>query len=94
MQRPALPLLPLLALLALAACRDEPSVAERFNSLKAEVENKGNQYEAEAENQVAAEERRLAEEANALLARDANLLDNGAAIEVDVNSGEVDLNAR
>ncbi|HEX8642562.1 MAG TPA: hypothetical protein VF702_01465 [Allosphingosinicella sp.] len=91
MQRCALPLL---AVLALAACRDEPTVAEQFNSLKAEVENKGVQYEADANNLVAAEERRLAEELNAVLASDANLLDNGSPVAVDVNSGEVDLNAR
>jgi hypothetical protein len=77
------------ALLALAACQDEPSVAETFNSLRGEVENKAAIYDAEAENLVAAEERRLAAEANALFSQNANLLGNGAEVEVDVNSGDV-----
>ena len=80
-------ILPLIALLALAACRDEPTVAERFNSLKAEVENKGIQYEAEAENVVAAEERRLANEAESLFRQNLNVLGNaGEDVEVDLNA--------
>ena len=75
--------------LALAACEDEPSVAEQFNSLKADVENRGAAYDADAENLVAEQERRLAEEGNALLSQNANLLGNAADVEVDVNSGEV-----
>ncbi|HEY0014285.1 MAG TPA: hypothetical protein VGB79_15690 [Allosphingosinicella sp.] len=82
------PILPL-ALLALAACREEPSVAEQFNELRADIENKGRTYDAEAENLVVEQERRLAEEANALLTQNANLLGNAAEVEVDVNSGEV-----
>jgi hypothetical protein len=85
------PLLPLAAALltvaATAACRDEPSVAEKFNTIKGEVENKARDYEAGAENLVAEQERRLAEEANVFLQQNANLLGN--EIEVDVNSGEV-----
>ena len=73
-----------LALAALAACSDEPTVAEQFNSIAAEVEDKSRAYEAEAENLVVAEERRLGEEANALLSQNANLLGNAA--EVDVNA--------
>ena len=69
-----------LALLALAACRDEPTVAERFNSLTADVENKARVYDAEAENLVAEQARRLANEANALLAQDLNLLGNAAEV--------------
>ena len=83
------PLIALFALLALAACKDEPSVAEQFNSLRGEVETKAATYDAEAENLVAAEERRLAAEANTLFSQNANLLGNGAEVEVDVNSGDV-----
>ena len=72
-----------------AACSDEPTVAEQFNTLKSDIENRREVYEADAENIVIAEERRLAEEANALLSQNANLLGNGADIEVDVNSGEI-----
>ena len=75
-----------LALLALAACQDEPTVAEQFNTLAGEVENKARLYEAEAENLVIEEERRLAEEANALLSQQSNGLGNAA--EVDVNASE------
>jgi hypothetical protein len=74
----------LIALLGLAACRDEPSVAEQFNTLAAEVENKGRTYEAEAENLVAERERQLANEAEALFRQNANLLGNDQ-VEVDVN---------
>jgi hypothetical protein len=87
------PILPLaaafLGLLALAACSDEPTVAEQFNELRADIENKGRTYDAEAENLVAEQERRLAEEANALLTQNANLFGNAAETQVDVNSGEV-----
>ncbi|HZF95946.1 MAG TPA: hypothetical protein VEZ20_13870 [Allosphingosinicella sp.] len=86
--------LPLLALLATAACRDEPTVAEQFNELRADIENKGRTYDAEAENLVAEQERRLAEEANALLTQNANLFGNAAAPEVDVNSGEIEIDTR
>ena len=78
--------LPLLALLALAACRDEPSVAEQFNALKGEVENRGREYEAEADNLVAAEERRLANEGEALFRENANLFGNAADVPVDLNA--------
>ncbi|HYJ30719.1 MAG TPA: hypothetical protein VEW25_10305 [Allosphingosinicella sp.] len=79
--------LPLLALLALAACRDQPSVAEQFNTLAGEVENKGREYEAEAENLVAEQERRYANEAEALFQQNANALGNaGADVEVDLNA--------
>jgi len=81
-RRAAFPLL--LALAALAACSDEPTVAEQFNTLAAEVENKGREYEAEAENLVAEQERRLSNEAEALFQQNANLLGN-AGIEADVN---------
>ena len=81
-------LFPLLALIAgsslTAACSDEPSVAEKFNTLAAEVENKGREYEAEAENLVVEQERRLSNEAEALFQQNANLLGN-AGVEVDVN---------
>ncbi|HEX8192419.1 MAG TPA: hypothetical protein VF552_05920 [Allosphingosinicella sp.] len=79
----------LLVLLATAACREEPSVAEQFNDLRADIENKGRTYDAEAENLVVEQERRLAEEANALLTQNANLFGNAAEAEVDVNSGEI-----
>jgi|GEM_PF-3286446 len=81
----------LLAVAALAACRDEPSVAERFNTLAGEVENKGREYEAEAENLVAEQERRLANEAEALFEQNANLLGNAGE---DVGDVEADLNAQ
>lgn len=77
----------LLALLALAACRDEPSVAEQFNTLAGEVENRGREYEAEAENLVAEQERRLSNEAEALFRQNANALGNaGEGVEVDLNA--------
>jgi predicted trehalose synthase len=77
----------LLALLALAACRDEPSVAEQFNTLASEVENKAREYEAGAENLVAEQERRLSNEADALLRQNADLLGNESVnSSVDVNS--------
>ncbi|HEX8365446.1 MAG TPA: hypothetical protein VF603_09205 [Allosphingosinicella sp.] len=79
-----------LTLLGLAACGDEPSVAEQFNSIAGEVENKGREYEAGAENLVAEQERRLSNEAEALLEQTRNALGN-APVEVDVNSGSVDL---
>jgi len=82
-----------LTLLALAACSDEPSVAEQFNAIAGEVENKGREYEAGAENLVAEQERRLSNEAEALLEQTRNALGN-APVEVDVNSGSVDLDAR
>ncbi|HYG29856.1 MAG TPA: hypothetical protein VD887_06550 [Allosphingosinicella sp.] len=82
-----------LALLALAACSEEPSVAEQFNSIAGEVENKGREYEAGAENLVAEQERRLSNEAEALFEQTRNALGN-APVEVDVNSGSVDLNAQ
>ena len=84
--RPATPLLPLAALaaLGLASCGDEPSVAEQFNTIAGEVETKGREYEAEAENLVAEQERRLSNEAEALFRQNANLL--GEANLVDVNA--------
>ena len=63
-------------LLALAACRDEPSVAEQFNALTAGVENKARAIDAEAENMVSAEERRLDAEAEALLRQNENAVAN------------------
>jgi hypothetical protein len=84
----------LLALAGASACREEPSVAEQFNELRADIENKGRTYDAEAENLVAEQERRLADEANALLTQNANLFGNAAEVEVDVNSGNVDAEAR
>jgi hypothetical protein len=76
----------LLVLLALAACRDEPSVAEQFNTLAGEVENKGREYEAEAENLVAEQERRYANEAEALFQQNANALGNaGENVAIDLN---------
>jgi hypothetical protein len=72
-------------LAGLAACREEPSVAEQFNSLAAEVENKGREYEAEAENLVAAEERARMLEAEALIRQTQNAIGN-AAVDVDINS--------
>ena len=85
-------ILPLALLASLAACRDEPSVAEQFNSITAEVEAKGRNYEAEAENLVAEQERRLANEGEAYFQQMQNGLGNAA--EVDVNSGTVDVNMR
>jgi len=77
----------LLALLSLAACRDEPSVAEQFNMLAGEVENKGREYEADAENLVAEQERRYANEAEALFQQNANALGNaGADVEAGLNA--------
>jgi hypothetical protein len=81
----------LAALLLAAACRDEPTVAEKFNTLRVEIENKAQVLDSESENVVAAEERRLAEEANALFSQNANLLGNDADAAVDVDSGEVAL---
>lgn len=86
--------LALLAAASLAACRDEPSVAEQFNTLRADVENKARDYDADAENLVAAEERRIANETNVLLEQSANMFGNAAETEVDVNSGTVEINAR
>ena len=83
-----------LALAGTTACSEEPSVAEQFNELRADIENKGRTYDAEAENLVVEQERRLAEEANALLTQNANLFGNAAETEVDVNSGEVEINTR
>ena len=76
----------LLALMLIAACRDEPTVAEQFNTLAGEVENKGREYEAEAENLVVERERQLANEAEALFEQNANALGNaGGEVEVDLN---------
>ncbi|HEX8654206.1 MAG TPA: hypothetical protein VF693_03155 [Allosphingosinicella sp.] len=82
-----------LAVFGLAACRDEPSVAEQFNAIAGEVENKGREYEAGAENLVAEQERRLSNEAEALFEQTRNALGN-APVEVDLNSGSADLNAQ
>ena len=79
-------LLLLLALLPLAACADEPSVAEHFNILAADVENKARDYEAGAENLVREQEQRAANEAEALFRQNENALGNAAEIEVDVNA--------
>lgn len=81
-----LPPLLALALLALAACRDEPTVAEKFNAIAADVENKARSYDAEAENQVREAEQRAANEAEALFRQNENALGNAAEIEVDVNA--------
>ena len=89
--RPSL-LLPLALLALLAACREEPTVAERFNAIAADVENKARNYEGEAENLVAEQERRLANEGEADFQQLQNGLGNAA--EVDVNSGTVELNMR
>ena len=82
--------LPLLALFALgplaAACREEPSVPERFNAIAAEVENKAREYEAGAENLVREQEQRLSNEAEALFQQNANALGNAGETDVDVNS--------
>jgi hypothetical protein len=86
------PLIPL-TFLGLAACSEEPSVAEQFNAITGEVENKAREYEAGAENLVAEQERRLSNEAEALFEQTRNALGN-APVEVDVNSGSVDLDAR
>lgn len=72
--RPRLALAALGSLAALAACGEEPSVAEKFNSLSAEVENKGREYEAEAENLVAADERARLREADEAIRQTANQL--------------------
>jgi hypothetical protein len=94
MQRSFASLALVFLLASAAACREEPSVAEQFNELRADIENKGQAYDAEAENFVAEQERRLAEEANGLLTQNANLFGNAAEVEVDVNSGEVDAEPR
>ena len=80
-------ILPLIALaaLGLAACREEPTVAEKFNSLAAKVENYGREYEAGAENLVAAEELARMREADALIRETANQLGN-SSVAVDVNA--------
>jgi hypothetical protein len=85
-------LFPLALIALLAACREEPTVGERFNAITADVENKGRNYEAEAENLVAEQERRLANEGEAAFQQVQNGL--GDAAEVDVNSGTVDVNMR
>jgi len=60
-------LLSLAATLTLAACgEDEPSVAERFNSIAAETENRAHTIEAEANASVTEEQRRLDAETDAL----------------------------
>jgi len=86
-------LLPILALIAgsslAAACSDEPSVAEKFNTLAAEVENKGREYEAEAENLIAAEERARMNEADALLRATANQLGPANTV-VDTGGNRLD----
>jgi len=83
-------LFPLVALALLAAaCSDEPTVAEQFNTLAAEVENKGREYEAEAENLVAAEERDRMNEAEALLRETANQLGPANAV-VDTGGNSLD----
>ena len=52
---------------ALAACGgEEESVAERFNRISGEVDNKGAAYEAQAENMVSQEERLRDAEAEAM----------------------------
>jgi hypothetical protein len=84
--------LPLALIALLAACRDEPSVAEKFNAITADVESKGRNYETEAENVVADEERRLANEGEAAFQQMQNGLGNAA--DVDVNSGAVEINMR
>ena len=76
----------LLGLLALSACADEPSVAEQFNTLAAEVENKGREYEAGAENLVREQEQRYSNEAEALFRQNENALGNAAEVEIDVNA--------
>jgi hypothetical protein len=85
-------LLPFALIAFVPACHKEPTVAERFNAIAADVESKGRNYEAEADNQVAAEERRLANEAEAMFNETQNGL--GSAAEVDVNSGSVEINMR
>lgn len=87
--RRILPPIALAALAALSACSDEPSVAEKFNSLSAEVENKGREYEAEAENLVAAEERARLREAEELMRETANQLGSSNAV-VDVGGNALD----
>ena len=86
-------LLPILALIAgsslAAACSDEPSVAEKFNTLAAEVENKGREYEAEAENLVAAEERALLNQTDALIRETANQLGPANTV-VDTGGNRLD----
>jgi hypothetical protein len=82
-----------LAAFGLAACRDEPSVAEQFNAIAGEVENKGREYEAGAENLVAEQERQAANEAEALFEQTRNALGT-APVEVDLNSGSVEVNAQ
>jgi hypothetical protein len=81
-----------LALLALAACRDEPTVAEKFNAIAADVENKARSYDSEAENEVRAAEQRASEEAEALFRQNENALGN--TVEVDVNGAGIALNAQ
>jgi hypothetical protein len=76
-------LLSLLGLASLAACRDEPTVAEKFNTLSADVENKARAYDAEAENLVREEERRLANEAEALFRQNENALGNAPVVDVN-----------
>ena len=84
-------LLPIGLLAALGACRDEPTVAEKFNSLAAEVENKAREYEAGAENLVREREQQLSNEAEALFRQNENALGNAAEVELDPGA---ELNAR
>jgi hypothetical protein len=74
------------ASIALSSCRDEPSVAERFNALTAGVENEARRIEAEAENSVTAEERRLDAEAEALLRASENEVGNLAGNDAATNA--------
>jgi uncharacterized lipoprotein YajG len=77
---------PLLAALALAACQEQPTVAEQFNAIAADVENKARSYDAEAENQVREAEQRASNEAEALFRQNENALGEAPEVEVDVNA--------
>lgn len=73
------------ALLAgLAACgRDEPTVAERFNELTADVENQAQAIEAEANNSVTAEQLRLDAEADALRRQSENAMQDNSLSQLN-----------
>jgi outer membrane lipopolysaccharide assembly protein LptE/RlpB len=74
------PLAAFLALALLAACsrQAEEPVANRFERMSAEIENKANALEAEVANRVGAAEARIQEEIDALANRPAPAETNAA----------------
>ncbi len=73
-------ILAIAAACALAACSsEEPSVADQFNRIAAETENKAAAYEAQSENMVGREERLRDLEADAAQRQAENELANALA---------------